>query len=151
MCNLEMNKWDYCSNRIRVLKLDVQLPEHRSCMDSSGTCHIETTDEEAPIHNNTSICAGQALWQNGIVQRHHGTFKITLDKLLLEGIQKVTPDGLPAMKQQVPLVVSEACQVKNSDHHSSGGWPGAFCADASMCAVSEAAEGTEGNCLTSEE
>ena len=31
-----------------------------------------------------SMCAGQAHWQNGIVERNIGIFKTTLDKLLLD-------------------------------------------------------------------
>ena len=40
------------------------------------------------------MCAGESQWQNGILERHIGTLKTLLDKLILEG--EATTDAASA-------------------------------------------------------
>jgi hypothetical protein len=69
-----------------------------------------------------SMCAGQAHWQNGIVERHIGVFKSTLDKLLLEkGESPQEHDG--GELEVLQVLVNETTQIKNDFGRYGGSSP----------------------------
>ena len=55
--------------------------------------------------------AGQAHWQNGIVERHIGTFKTALDNLLLGRGAEITEDQ-PQPVEQLGRLVSDSYQFE---------------------------------------
>ena len=62
---------------------------HPSCfhVDEEGCFHSELFKEYCGLKSiEVKMAAGEAHWQNGIVERHIGTFREMLGKLLLEDV-----------------------------------------------------------------
>ena len=59
-----------------------------------------------------SMCAGRAHWQHGVVERHVGVFKGTLDKLLLDRAKEFPEDQAPS-EDEIQALISETTQIKN--------------------------------------
>ena len=55
------------------------------------------------------MCAGEAHWQNGIVEIHIGTFKTMLEKLILD--YESSHDDVPEHSKQLARLAAEACQA----------------------------------------
>ena len=60
------------------------------------------------------MAAGEAHWQNGIVERHIGTFRELLKKLLLEDVFEGSTNQ---------SVVDQACEAKNRNGSYNGPSP----------------------------
>ena len=78
---------------------------HPSCfhVDEEGFFHSEQFKEYCGLKSiEVNMAAGKAHWQNGIVERHIGTFREMLCKLLLEDVLKV-----PTTKQLWIMCVSQ--------------------------------------------
>ena len=69
-----------------------------------------------------SMCAGQAHWQNGVVERHIGVFKGTLDKLLLDPANEFPGDQAPS-EDEIQALISETTQIKNDFGRYGGSSP----------------------------
>ena len=59
------------------------------------------------------MCAGEAHWQNGVVERHIGTFKRIFDKLLMDWNHEDTAQVEVPDDESIQRLVTELCQVKN--------------------------------------
>ena len=65
---------------------------HPSCfhVDDEGCFHSEQFKEYCGLKSiEVKMAAGEAHWQNGIVEHHIGTFRELLNKLLLEDVLNV--------------------------------------------------------------
>ena len=59
-------------------------------VDEEGCFHSEQFKEYCGLKSiEVKMAAGESHWQNGIVERHIGTFRELLNKLLLEDVLKV--------------------------------------------------------------
>ena len=68
-----------------------------------------------------SMCAGEAHWQNGIVERHIGVFNTILDRLLLEKEAEI--DSGSAYVNILDNLASECTQIKNDCGRYGGSSP----------------------------
>ena len=90
---------------------------HPSCfhVDEEGCFHSEQFKDYCGIMSvEVKMAAGEAHWQNGIVERHIGTFRELPKKLLLEDVFE------GATNQSV---VDQICEAKNRNGSYNGTYP----------------------------
>ena len=84
-------------------------------VDEEGCVHSEQFKEYCGLKSiEVNMAAGEAHWQNGIVERHIGTFRELLNKLLLE-------DVFEGVDNQT--VVDNVCDAKNRNGTYNGTYP----------------------------
>ena len=90
---------------------------HPSCfhVDEEGCCHSDEFKEYCGVKSiDAKMAAGEALWQNGMVERHIGTFRELLSKLMEED----TFEGATLQS-----IVDHACEAKNRNGSYNGTSP----------------------------
>ena len=90
---------------------------HPSCfhVDEEGCVHSDGFKEYCGLKSiEIKMAAGEAHWQNGIVERHIGTFRELFSKLLLE----YTFEGAT-----LPSVADQTCEAKNRNGSYNGTSP----------------------------
>ena len=96
--------------------------QHPHCfhVDEEGCFHSEQFKEYCGLNTvYIKMAAGEAHWQNGIVERHIGTFRELLSKLLLEDMSE------GADYQSVVEHVTEAkiaMEPTTAPHRANGCW-----------------------------
>ena len=91
--------------------------QHPSCfhVDEEGCFHSEQFKDYCGLKAiEVKMAAGEAHWQNGIVERHIGTFRELLNKLLLE-------DSFEGADNQT--IVDSVCEAKNRNGTYNGTSP----------------------------
>ena len=91
--------------------------QHPHCfhVDEEGCFHSEQFKEYCGLKTvYIKMAAGEAHWQNGVVERHIGTFRTLLQKLMLD-------DGFEDCSNQ--FVVDATCEAKNQHGSYNGATP----------------------------
>ena len=105
--------WKTAGGNCSSEELVALLPKWTTFMGSPSRCHVdyEGCFEGEPFMkycsdstNQRSMCAGEAHRQNGIVERHIGTCKTLLDKLILES--EATTDATSASVEVLDNLIS---------------------------------------------
>ena len=87
---------------------------HPPCfhVDEEGCCHSDEFKEYCGVKSiEIKMAAGEAHWQNGIVERHIGTSRELFSKLLLED----TFEGATTQS-----IVDQTCEAKNQNGSYNG-------------------------------
>ena len=90
---------------------------HPACVhvDEEGCFHSEQFKDYCGLKSiEVNMAAGEAHWQNGVVERHIGTFRELLNKLMLEDVFEGAEDQ---------TIVDAVCETKNQNGSYNGTSP----------------------------